>query len=358
MKSNYRLTLVSLLAAFSLWHGDLEAQGTDNYGSGIKINLDTSGKKFVRVLTWHQVWIRNNENNPGSTLNGEKSSGQWDMSMRRSRFLIYSQINSNFLILTHFGINNANQISGGGVGQGANVGAAVIDGKKPQLFLHDAYVEHRIYKDVVSIGAGLHYWQGPSRMSGTSTLNFLAIDSPIFCWQNIDATDQFARQYGIYLKGKLLKNKRLDYRAALNFPFAITRGSALGALDTVSARKGLPLSSYKIGGQPKPAVTGYFAYNFLDIENNLLPFNVGTYVGTKRVFNIGAGFYNQDNAVWTTAVNSTTNKVDTVPHTQLLFSADVFFGYAAGSQQKNSAYRICLLYSCGYGKKFREKYWR
>ena len=352
MKSNYKLTLVSLMAAFSLWQSETKAQGTDNYGSGIKINLDTSGKKFVRILTWHQVWIRNNENNPGSTINGEKSASQWDMSMRRSRFLIYSQINSNFLILTHFGINNANQISGGGVGQGANVGAAVLDGKKPQLFLHDAYVEHRIYKDVVSIGAGLHYWQGPSRMSGTSTLNFLAMDSPIFAWQNIDATDQFERHYGVYLKGKLFKNKRLDYRASLNFPFAIARGSALGALDTVSARKGLSLSSYKIGGQPKPAANGYFAYNFLDIENNLLPFNVGTYVGTKRVFNIGAGFYNQDNAVWTTAVNTTTNKIDTVPHTQLLLSADVFLDMPLGANKKTALTVYASFTHVDMGKNF------
>jgi len=27
------------------------AQGTDNYGAGLRINLDTTGKKYVRMLT-------------------------------------------------------------------------------------------------------------------------------------------------------------------------------------------------------------------------------------------------------------------------------------------------------------------
>jgi len=145
------------------------------------------------------------------------------MSLRRSRFLVYAQINPNFLILTHFGINNANQVSGGAAGQGASG----LDGKKPQLFMHDAWVEQRVYKENLSIGAGLHYWQGPSRMSSASTMNFLAYDANILNWQNIEATDQFARQYGIFAKGKLLKSKRIDYRVAINFPFALPKNNTL-----------------------------------------------------------------------------------------------------------------------------------
>jgi hypothetical protein len=314
--------------------GQAGAQGTDNYGGGLKINLDTSGKKFVRFLTWHQVWVRYNENNPGSAINGTKTENQWDMSLRRSRFLVYSQINPDFLILTHFGINNANQVSGGGVGQGVNLGSASVDGKKPQLFIHDAWVEHRIFRDVVSIGAGLHYWQGPSRLAGASTMNFLGLDSPVFSWQNIDATDQFARQYGLYLKGKLLKNRRLDYRAALNFPFALPGGSALGGLDTLSARRDVPATAYRLGGQPRPAYTGYFSYQFLDIESNLLPFNVGSYLGTKRVFNIGAGFYHHQNAMWTARRNTGTNRIDTAMQSQVNVSVDAFLDMPLDPEKK------------------------
>lgn len=327
----HRLLLIgtlflSIFASFGL------AQGTDNYGSGLKINLDSTGRKFVRVLTWHQVWVRYNENNPGSLINGEASSSQVDMSLRRSRFLVYSQINPDFLILTHFGINNANQVSGGALGQGA--GGA--DGKKPQLFMHDAYVEHRIYKDFLLLGAGLHYWQGPSRMSGASTLNFMGMDSPIFSWENIDATDQFARQYGIYAKGKLFEDKRLDYRVALNFPFALPKGNASGSLDTILARNGLVNSSYRIGGQPQPAATGYVNYQFFDIESNLLPFNVGTYLGTKKVLNIGAGFYVHPDGIWSAELNTATNQVDTVKHNQLNVSGDLFLDLPLGGSKKTA----------------------
>lgn len=332
METKSYITSLAMAAAMTCCTIQLSAQGTDNYGAGLKINLDTSGKKFVRFLTWHQVWIRYNENNPGSTINGEKSNSQWDMSLRRSRFLVYSQINPNFLILTHFGINNANQVSGGANGQGASG----TDGKKPQLFLHDAYVEHRIYKDAVFIGGGLHYWQGPSRLASASTLNFLGLDSPIFSWENIDATDQFARQYGVYLKGKLLKTRRLDYRAAVNFPYALAKGNALGALDTTLARKGVVNSSYRIGGHPNTAYTGYFNYQFLDLESNLLPFNVGTYLGTKKVFNIGAGFYQHSKAIWTAQLNGATNKIDTVKHDQLNVSVDAFLDLPFGASKKTA----------------------
>lgn len=36
---------------------------------------------------------------------------------------------------------------------------------------------------------------------------------------------------------------------------------------------------------------GYFEYNFLDTESNFLPYKVGSYIGTKKVFNVGAGFF-------------------------------------------------------------------
>ena len=49
---------------------------------------------------------------------------------------------------------------------------------------------------------------------------------------------------------------------------------------------------------PNHVCQGYFSYEFLDQESNVLPFNVGTYLGTKRVFNIGTGFfYNRESMV-------------------------------------------------------------
>ena len=48
---------------------------------------------------------------------------------------------------------------------------------------------------------------------------------------------------------------------------------------------------------------GYFKYEFLDSESNLTPYNTGSYLGSKNVFNIGAGFIYQKDAMWHTENN-------------------------------------------------------
>jgi hypothetical protein len=40
-------------------------------------------------------------------------------------------------------------------------------------------------------------------------------------------------------------------------------------------------------GNTKWSKAGYFEYQFLDQEANVLPYKVGSYLGTKKVFNIG-----------------------------------------------------------------------
>jgi len=145
------------------------------------------------------------------------------------------------------------------------------------LYLPKNLTTGKVNKSTLSIGAGLHYWHGISRMTSASTLNFLAVDAPIFNWPLIENSDQFARLFGIYAKGKIGK---FEYRMNWNKPFATNIAPAEGvAVDN--------------NGLSKMSYGGYFEYQFLDQEANLLPFKVGTYVGTKRVFNIGAGFYHQ-----------------------------------------------------------------
>jgi len=41
---------------------------------------------------------------------------------------------------------------------------------------------------------------------------------------------------------------------------------------------------------PKMVYQGYFMYQFLDQESNFGPGMAGSYLGKKKVFNIGAGF--------------------------------------------------------------------
>jgi hypothetical protein len=252
----------------------------DIYGKGMTVALNEDGSRFFRLLTWHQVWGRYQQLNPGSAVNGRARDGVMDVGLRRSRLLLFGQISPRFKVVTHFGINNQ-----------------TFNGqRKPQVYIHDAWGEFEVLpKNMLFFGAGLHYINGISRMTGASTISFMGLDSPIMPWPTIEASDQFARQMGFYVRGLL---GRLDYRLALNRPFT----SEVGLLGKTAAKDvdgadidgvvNESVGAYKYNPYNNTfAVSGYFAWNFFDKEFGALPFYAGTYMGSKKVLNIGAGFY-------------------------------------------------------------------
>lgn len=284
------------------------------YGAGMRVNLSPDGTKYVRFITWHQVWTRFNENNAG-TLRAPNTpqKNQVDFGLRRSRVLILAQLNPRFLIISHFGINNQNAISGGAPGEASG------PGKKPGMFLHDAVVEYKVNK-YLDLGAGLHYQNGISRMTRASTLNFLAIDAPIINWPTIDGSDEFARFLGVYAKGRV---GRLEYSVSANDPFLTNVGSTPDQLAT-------NVAAYN-PGNTKHLYQGYFAYSFFEKESLLLPYAVGSYLGTKRVLTVGGGFLQNADAMYSRPTDNPAtlpaNKWDipTRKHDMQLLGADVFF---------------------------------
>ena len=92
---------------------------------------------------------------------------------------------------------------------------------------------------------------------------------------------------------------------------------------------------------------GYFMYQFLDKESNFGPSNVGTYLGAKKIFNIGGGFYFQKNAM--RRVQAPT---DTVSQNMLLTSVDVMYD-APLNKEKENAISVYACYSnYNYGTNF------
>lgn len=300
------------------------------------MNLNEDGSKYIRFITWNQIWARSIEHNPGTQINGVDANRSWDVSGRRLRMLAFTQVNKRYLILTHFGINNQTFTNGGAAGTSGTGGYGA--GKKPGLFFHDAWNEYAVVlpqKDKpfsLSVGAGLHYYMGVSRMTMASTLNFLAVDAPIHNWNQIELSDQFARQYGVFAKGRYGK---LNYSFAANKPFAT---SGTPTLD----------KAVNFAPNPKAAFTGYVDYQFLDQESNLLPYRVGTYIGTKKVVNLGAGFYQNSDA---TASLDSDGNVQT--HNNLIAAADLFVDYPLGS--RNDA---VTLYASGTRYQFGPNYLR
>jgi hypothetical protein len=101
------------------------------------------------------------------------------------------------MIVTHFGINNQTFTNGGAGSSGTGGYGA---GKKPGIFFHDgtnALVLPERQKFSLTMGGGLHYYMGLSRATMASTLNFL-----LFLTGRCENSDQFARQMGLFAKGK------------------------------------------------------------------------------------------------------------------------------------------------------------
>lgn len=243
-----------------------------DYGSGLKVSLSEDGQKYFRLITWHQVWLdMKNQTDP---ISGEDRFTVTPM-LRRSRFLMFAQLTDRFLIVTHFGLNNLTPAGLDPVGYSAQA----------QLFMHDAWAEFKV-NDYLYLGGGLHYWNGISRLNNQSTLNFLPLDNPRHAWATIGTTDQFARHIGVYAKGKVGK---FDYRVAWN-------SAMVNSIDVNAGRDGTTAQADYIGRkvlgtQAANIFAGYFNYQFFDQESNKLPYFVGTYLGKKKVFNIGAGFF-------------------------------------------------------------------
>ena len=343
MKKNHFLSMLALFGLVMVEQICL-GQGSSDYGSGLKVKFNDDGSKFLRMIFWGQIWGRSIQQNPGTLINGEPKTSSTDMGARRLRFLVHAQISPRYLVVMHAGINNQTFVTGGGSGTAGTGGYG--QGKKPQLFFHDFYNEYAIIPSVnpatkkantgsLYLGAGLHYWWGLSRMTSASTLNFLMIDAPVFNWPLIENSDQFARQYGLYVKGNY---KKLYYQAHMNKPFATNQTPTNGG------------PAVENNGDAKAGLGAYVHYQFLDQESNVLPFRVGTYVGTKKVFNIGGGFYHNKDGMKTAAVDGKQSK-----HNISLFSIDAFADIPVGDKKKNQA---ITAYSVFYNYQFGPNYIR
>lgn len=323
MKKIYLITVILLISLKGF------SQGSPDYGAGMKFNLNEEGSKYLRVISWAQIWGQYNSDRPLDG-NGNKQA-DLDFSVRRARVLMYAQINKDFLIVTHFGLNslNASNITPTGKGESS------------QLFLHDVWTQYSLGKNN-AIGAGLHYWNGISRLNNQSTLNIMTLDNQRQAWATLGLSDQFARHIGVFAKGVLGK---FQYRVAVN-------GAATNNLQATTVPTNGGAATYtgaRLLGSKEAGRTyaGYFEYGFLDSESNFLPYKVGTYLGTKKVFNIGAGFFSHPNGSVIADLSGNLSGENVT-----IFGLDAFYDVPVG--KNGAAVTAYALYqNTDYGKNYR-----
>ena len=254
-----------------------------------KLTLNPDGSHYVKLTLFNQVWARYDQSNPGTLVNGYGKPNTFDVGIRRFRIQFYGQLTDRVFVYSQIGINN--------FGYGSI--------PKTGFFLHDAVGEYAVVKKHLSLGAGLGAWNGLSRLTASSVGSIMGIDLPLVAETTNDVDDQFGRKLSLYAKGKLGK---LDYRVALSDPLLV----ANAPINTYASFSGRP---------PKAQYQGYFMYQLKDQESNLTAYNAGTYLGQKRVLNVGAGFIVQPEAVW----YRTAGSPDTLTQAMKQVAVDLFY---------------------------------
>jgi hypothetical protein len=313
--------IIKILTAISLLPVITNAQLSPRFKEGVKTYLNEDSTAFIKFNFVSQIWVRHNQSNPGSTVNGQATPATFDTGLRRVRFVLSGQLSKRVSFFMQFGQNNFNYLSA----------------RKAGAFLHDATAEYAIVPKKFNIGFGLHGWNGPGRFSNSSVSSILALDPPIFLETTNDVNDQFVRKLGFYAKGKLGK---LDYRVSVSKPFVTQTASS--TVDPLSVN-----SSYNIQ-LPKQALQGYVMYQFLDKESNFGPGTTGTYLGKKRVFNIGGGFVQQQNAMWSRNTNDVAS--DTVYHGMRLWALDLFYDTPINKEKGTALTIYSGFFNYDYGK--------
>ncbi|WP_215224109.1 hypothetical protein [Echinicola shivajiensis] len=287
----------------------------------LRFNLNQDGSHYVKGTFLVQTWLRYTQANPGTEVYGTADDHILDIGLRRTRLQLFGQLTDRVFFYTQFGQNNLSYKSP----------------RKQGLFFHDALGEYKVVNEKLSIGSGLTGWNGVSRFSSPSIGSLLTLDAPLYQQATNDVNDQFVRKFSVYAKGQLGK---LDYRLAVSKPMAIqnstVQGIELGENATFSSEPGYA------------QIHGYFKYMFLDKESNTTPYQAGSYLGSKSVFNIGAGFMTQKDAMWHEAENG----VDTARTNLALLAVDLFFDKPLNPAKGNAVTAYVSFSSNDYGKNY------
>ena len=254
-----------------------------------------------------QVWMRYTALNPGSTVGANQFNDAFDISIRRYRIGVkgqpYPKISYNFSM----GNNNLSRYQ---------------PDQSPKVL--DAYVSYHVTNELIITG-GKHAWTGPSRYAAPSTLSALGSDINFSATPALNVHDDLLRRLSMALRGRIQK---LDYRIAFSKPFLYVSQ---------------PLSNQAVfvDNPTELNVSGYLKYQFWETESMSSAFSPWTYLGDKKILNIGAGWLYQGKATQSLNVDG-----DTLDHPMRSFGIDLFYDQPIG-QNALTFYVAYLNHSLG-----------
>lgn len=278
---------------------------------GIKYRLNENSAISFHFGT--QVWTRYMQTNPGTyDVDGANIDQLFDIGLRRTRFSMYGGfLDDKFIVYTQLGMNSQTYSSN----------------TKPQMFFHDVWSAYKFFEGKLFTGFGLHGWAGVSRLGSVSYSKNIMLDHPGFALPTLGKTDQAGRQVGVFIKGNLAK---------INYHFSIDKPFLRDERDMIALHESHYYPSSNNGYK------GYLFYSFLDEEQFRSSYLHFSYLGKKKVLNVGAGFNYHRNAL-----ASMHSLDDTTLHDEKLFGLDVFFDYPSSNNAVFTLYAASYIYDYG-----------
>jgi hypothetical protein len=293
---------------------------------GLKFDLNEAGSNYFQVTFLNQVWLRYNQNNPGTLVQGRPYDSTFDIGLRRTRIQMFGQVSDRVFVYFQFGMNNFNAQTN------------LNSNRKYQAFFHDALCEYRLSKgNELKLGSGLTIANGLSRFSQPSVTSIMTMDVPVFAQTTVDQTDEFSRKLSLYARGQV---GRFDYRAILSQPFPISSNGSMPP--PVSSNTNFAELGAAYQGQ------GYVMYQFFDQEPHTTPYMTGTYLGKKKVFNVAVGGIAQEDAMWSTDVTTGDTTYSNMQH----FSVESFLDMPLNKENGSAISAYAGYFSTDYGKDY------
>lgn len=281
---------------------------------------------WIRATGAIQAWSRYTDHNPGSALNfggttTYSNPRPFDIGIRRARFQVLGNLGPRTFIYAQFGMNNFSSISA----------------RKAGAFFHDLTAEFSVVPGKLSTGGGLTGWSGLSRYAAPSIASTLMYDAPLFQQMTNDVNEQFLRKLSLYAKGKF---GSFDYRVALSKPMPVQ--TAVPSIDTTLGNTAY--RSVFSPELPRLQYQAYFMWQFLDKESNLTAYTVGSYLGSKNVFNLGGGI------IYQPAAMRHQDASQKIYHTDLRLAAiDLFYDKVLSSEKHTAITFYLGLFDLDFG---------
>jgi hypothetical protein len=307
--------------------------------SNLKFNLNEDGSHFFQVTFMNQTWLRYNESNDGTTQFNKSAPSTFDIGLRRTRVQMFGQITNRTFIYFQFGQNNYNSAYN------------YTSNRKIAAFMHDALCEYKVSKgNQLKLGGGLTVTNGLSRFSQPSVGSIMTLDVPVFLQYTVDQTDQFDRRLAVYARGQVGK---LDYRVYMSNPFPVTSN---GATPPTLGKNATFVNTTVFTNGKGPGIQnqygGYLAYNFFENETHTTPYMQGTYLGTKKVWNIAVGGVYQQNATWYLKQDSTGAYKDTTFANMVHLSIETFLDMPLNKDKGTAVNFFAGYYNTNYGHNY------